>query len=93
MMDKENDIQLLVSQANTKQSFMVQFFGIGDIIDSYEKNHLLVSYTFKQMIKDIDEDIDIEFYFIIQEISSIIGIAYYNRIDDDIKLDEQVIIS
>ena len=92
-MDREEDIpndseknipgfpfesQSASTEGDGEISFIVQFFGVHEITDSFQDGNLLVSTIFKDLISSIDKIDRICFYFVFHEIRSFVGTAIIN---------------
>lgn len=54
-------------------SFLVQFFGIDEITDSFENKNLLVSQIFKDKINEVDKIFNISCFFVLQDVKALVG--------------------
>ena len=62
-----------VSLSGKSKSFLVQFFGIDEITDSFENKNLLVSQAFKDKINEADKDFTLSCFFVLQDIRALVG--------------------
>lgn len=62
-----------VDRDSTAAYFLVQFFGMHEIIESYENSSILVSQQFRDMVYDLKETKTISCYFVFQDLRSIVG--------------------
>lgn len=63
-------------------SFLVQFFGIHEITESFENHSLLVSQLFKDKIDEVDRRTSIQCIFVFQDVKSLVGYGDIVRKDD-----------
>ena len=63
-------------------SFLVQFFGIHEITDSFDNRSLLVSQLFKDKIDEVSRDISIQCIFVFQDVKSLVGYGDIVRKDE-----------
>lgn len=55
--------------------FVVQFFGMHEIIESYENSSILVSQQFWNMVYDLKTKKTISCFFVFQDLRSIVGLG------------------
>lgn len=53
--------------------FLVQLFGMHEIIESYENGSILVSQMFRDMVYDLESTKKISCYFVFQDLRFIVG--------------------
>lgn len=62
-----------VSLVGKSNYLLVQFFGIDEITDSFENKNLLVSQALKDKINEVDKDLTISCFFVLQDIRALVG--------------------
>jgi hypothetical protein len=79
----QDDISKMCEEVETKssKSFLVQFYGIHEVIDSHDNNNLLVSQQFRDIIDKVEKDVDVSFFFVFQDLHAIVGSGVITRKD------------
>lgn len=73
---------VIVESNGKRVSFLVQFFGIHEITDSFDNHSLLVSQLFKDKINEVSSDISIQCIFVFQDVKSLVGYGDIVRKDE-----------
>lgn len=60
-------------EQKASKSFLVQFYGIHEVTDSFENSNLLVSQQFRDVLDNVDKDVTISCFFVFQDLHAVVG--------------------
>jgi hypothetical protein len=66
-------------EKRSNPSFLVQFYGVHEIADSYDNGNLLVSQSFRDALNETGRDKAVCLYFVFQDLRAIVGTGLVKR--------------
>lgn len=66
-------------KAVSTTSFLVQLFGIHEVVESYENKNLLVSQSFRDLINNVESGKNVCCYFVFQDVRAFVGVGTISR--------------
>jgi hypothetical protein len=69
-------------EKHSNPSFLVQFYGVHEIADSYDNGNLLVSQSFREALDATGRDKDVCLFFVFQDLRAIVGTGLVKRKDE-----------